>query len=181
MKVTSLPTDSVKTHLPNIYATPSGEIYSHVKSKTDSSKCIITKYTPTFNSGPKNKKYATLRYHGKTHSWHRLIAMTFIPNPDNKPHVDHINEDHTFNASANLRWCTQEENVHYSIESGGHSCTRTRKPIQQLTISGVLIAEHKSVSSAGKAMNPSNPENGRSNIKSSINKDKLRYGFYWRT
>lgn len=40
---------------------------------------------------------------------HQLVAITFIPNPDNKPTVDHINRIRTDNRIENLRWATNEE------------------------------------------------------------------------
>ena len=48
----------------------------------------------------------------KSHKIHRLVAIAFIPNPDGKTDVDHINsEERTNNHVSNLRWATRTENL----------------------------------------------------------------------
>ena len=49
---------------------------------------------------------------------HKLIALTFIPNPENKPYVNHIDGNTKNNAVSNLEWCTQSENMIHAVETG---------------------------------------------------------------
>lgn len=67
----------------------------------------------------RNYPYVVLRIDGerKKHSVHRLVAKAFIPNPDNKETVNHINGDRANNHANNLEWATQSENMIHAYEN----------------------------------------------------------------
>lgn len=55
---------------------------------------------------------------GSTRAVHRLVAEAYLPNPDNKPHVNHIDSDRANPALSNLEWCTQSENMLHGYAAG---------------------------------------------------------------
>lgn len=59
--------------------------------------------------------YYAVSINGKKVLLHRLLAETFIPNPENKPEIDHIDGNPTNNKLDNLRWATHKENLNNPI------------------------------------------------------------------
>ncbi len=76
--------------------------------------------------------YRLVNLKGKFYMVHRLVGLAFIPNPNNLPHINHIDEDKTNNNVENLEWCSPSYNVNYS--SHKYSCR-----INQLTLDGEFV------------------------------------------
>ena len=62
--------------------------------------------------------YITTRIGDRTKMVHRLIAQAFIPNPDNKPQVNHKDLNRSNNDVCNLEWVTATEIVRHAIDTG---------------------------------------------------------------
>ena len=87
-------------------------------------KYISTQRILKLRVGTRGYLYVQLCKKGqrKYYTIHRLVAQAFLPNPENKPQVNHIDEDKTNNIISNLEWVTAKENNHHGtrIERTSH-------------------------------------------------------------
>lgn len=112
-------------------------------------------------------------------SVHRLVAEAFIPNPNNYPQIDHINDNPIDNRKCNLCWCTAKQNStkesHRIALSKSHigKPNPNKKPIVSIDDNGCVI-HYKSITDAEKY----------NHIRSAIRKvlygsQKKHHGYIW--
>lgn len=138
------------------------------------------------------KGYLRIRLKGKNHLVHRLVAEAFIPNPDNKPQVDHINTDRTDNTvcinedgsinyeKTNLRWVTNKENCNNPISKKHYSNSNKNKkntPVLQFDKNMNFIKKWESMTDAETSLGI---KSRLSNYCSEKYGRKTAGGFIWR-
>lgn len=114
---------------------------------------------------------------GKPCLIHRLVAKAFIPNNDNLPEINHIDENPTNNVVENLEWCTSEYNKKIYSKNAhciGRQKVRTR-PINQMDLNGNIIKRWNDSRTVANEMAMSQ----WSIMQCCDGKRKTAYGFRW--
>lgn len=119
---------------------------------------------------------------------HQLIAKTFIPNPENKPQVNHIDGNKLNNKISNLEWCTVKENIQHAFRTGlnkggkpwlgkfGKEHNRS-VPVIAYNLDGTFYKEYDNIAEASKDLNIKSSSHISSCIKG---KRKSAGGFIWK-
>ena len=106
---------------------------------------------------------------------HRIIANAFIDNPDEKPCVNHIDENKLNNDLSNLEWCTARENLIHGTRTK-RAAEKCFKKVIQLDLNDNVLNEFESIKQAGQKTGAL-----ARNISSCCNgKRKSAGGFKWR-
>jgi len=79
---------------------------------------------------------------------HRLLGQAFIPNPEGKAHINHIDGVKTNNSLSNLEWATEQENSQHAVDNKLTTYECIEKPVCQYDATGNLVATYKSAREA---------------------------------
>ena len=108
----------------------------------------------------------------KTYRINRLVAMEFVPNPNNYKEVNHIDGVKDNNYYKNLEWCTRSQNIQHAFKNG---LLRTNKKVVQLDLEGNVIKFWDSMGQACKELGAKRP-----NItKCCKNRNRKTKGYKW--
>ncbi len=115
--------------------------------------------TPTLNLTGKGYLYVDLWESGEKYRKyiHRLVAEAFIPNPENKPYINHIDGNPRNNNVNNLEWCTPLENVEHASKVLGvmkaykNHCEKQKRAVIQINrFTKEKVGKYDSIAEASK-------------------------------
>lgn len=110
---------------------------------------IRTSLTKFIRKTPIGKRgYPVFSFQRRLLTVHRCVAEAFIPNPEKKQQVNHIDGDKSNNRLEDLEWATPRENVMHARRTGLHKSDGD-KPVLKIK-NGIVLARYKSASEAGR-------------------------------
>lgn len=107
---------------------------------------------------------------------HRIIAETFLPNPDNLPEINHKDNNPANNNVSNLEWCTHEYNMQYKEKYGISAEEATGRPVFAVNLNTLKVLRFESRLEASRELGVNNSGIGK------VVKGRYKYtGGYWFT
>lgn len=96
----------------------------------------------------------TFNINGKRYIFrvHRLVAMAFIPNPNNLPQVNHKDGNKENNNVSNLEWVTNQQNYEHALKNNLVGWKKITKQVAKL-VNGKIVSQYESVSDAAAKNN----------------------------
>lgn len=132
-----------------------GKIKSLPRIKQNGTGCYYTKEKILKPRKDKNGYHTVILWKdkkGKSFKIHRLVAMTFIENPNNYPEVNHKDENKKNNSVSNLEWCDRLYNMRYGTWHE-ERIKKTKKPVLQFDKQNNAIKLWSSITEAAKTLN----------------------------